>query len=236
MQVLVDFASNLHCVDVVLSENVRTLKAKLSTDLPFLPENQILSYQGKILQDESTLEECGLDELAIISLSLRLRGGFYYIVPFLMVVGYSYTVGVSFLLGSKVAGSALGRDRFARDDPNSPWGNGFHGKLIGNHVQNKYGRGGYAPGVAASAAIYVLLRKTVLPSFITKSQGRIENFAEFKKIAGPRFAATAAAVVVSCFAGGVVKAATSVNDLPVPVANMDSVAGSQADPVRKNRK
>ena len=77
---------NLHTFDVTGTESVQYLKNEISFAEGISVDERVLFYAGRPLEDELSLEDCGVVDLATLEVGLRLHGGitlnrFVYILP-----------------------------------------------------------------------------------------------------------------------------------------------------------
>ena len=66
---------NLHTFDVTGGESVSDLKNEIAFAEGIPADEQVLFYAGKPLDDDLSLLECGVDNLATLEVGLRLLGG-----------------------------------------------------------------------------------------------------------------------------------------------------------------
>ncbi|PFX17431.1 40S ribosomal protein S30 [Stylophora pistillata] len=66
---------NLHTFDVTGTESVQYLKNEISFAEGISVDEQVLFYAGRPLEDELSLEDCGVVDLATLEVGLRLHGG-----------------------------------------------------------------------------------------------------------------------------------------------------------------
>lgn len=62
-------------LEVAEGETVEALKDRLSNSEGIPVEDQVLSYTGRPLEDEETLEAYGITDLSTISVEVRMLGG-----------------------------------------------------------------------------------------------------------------------------------------------------------------
>jgi hypothetical protein len=72
-----DFNDRKTVFDVDLNDQVSDLKEKVQCKLGYVPAQQSLTYRGKVLQDNRTLRDYGIQRDAVVSLIGRVRGGEY---------------------------------------------------------------------------------------------------------------------------------------------------------------
>lgn len=65
----------LHTFDVTGGESVSDLKNEIAFAEGIPADDQVVFYAGKPLNDDLSLLECGLDNLATLEVGLRLLGG-----------------------------------------------------------------------------------------------------------------------------------------------------------------
>ncbi|XP_030076122.1 ubiquitin-like FUBI-ribosomal protein eS30 fusion protein isoform X2 [Microcaecilia unicolor] len=68
-------AQSLHTLEVSTQETVAQLKARIESLEGFDVEDQVLLLGGAPLEDEATLEECGISSLATLEVAGRMLGG-----------------------------------------------------------------------------------------------------------------------------------------------------------------
>ena len=60
---------------VELSDTLENVKLKIQDKEGIIPEQQILTFRGRPLEDSRTLAECGVQKEDTLHLILKLRGG-----------------------------------------------------------------------------------------------------------------------------------------------------------------
>lgn len=66
---------NLHTFDVTGTESVLYLKNEIAFAEGISVDEQVLFYAGQPLEDELSLVDCGVVDLATLEVGLRLLGG-----------------------------------------------------------------------------------------------------------------------------------------------------------------
>jgi hypothetical protein len=61
--------------DVDLNDRVSDLKEKIRFKSGIIPNQQTLTYRGKVLQDNMTLSDCGIQRDSVVVMIARVRGG-----------------------------------------------------------------------------------------------------------------------------------------------------------------
>lgn len=62
-------------IEVERTDTISMIKAKIQDKEGHDPDTQRLVYKSKILDDDKTVEESGIENESTISLVMRLRGG-----------------------------------------------------------------------------------------------------------------------------------------------------------------
>ena len=66
--------------------NVKHIKRRIQDKYGIPSINQVLSYQGKKLCDETTVSQYGIEHGCIVDLSLPILGGTYKVYVFLLLI------------------------------------------------------------------------------------------------------------------------------------------------------
>uniref|UniRef100_A0A493T8X9 FAU ubiquitin like and ribosomal protein S30 fusion n=1 Tax=Anas platyrhynchos platyrhynchos TaxID=8840 RepID=A0A493T8X9_ANAPP len=68
-------AQSLHAIEVSGAETIAQIKARIAALEAVAPEDQVLLFGGKPLQDEAVLEQSDIPEFATLDVAARLLGG-----------------------------------------------------------------------------------------------------------------------------------------------------------------
>ncbi|XP_032062994.1 ubiquitin-like protein fubi and ribosomal protein S30 [Aythya fuligula] len=68
-------AQSLHAIEVSGAETIAQIKARIAALEAVAPEDQVLLFGGKPLQDEAVLEQSDVPEFATLDVAARLLGG-----------------------------------------------------------------------------------------------------------------------------------------------------------------
>jgi ubiquitin C len=80
-------------LDTHLDETVESLKARIMEEVKSLPDKQILVYGGKVLEDEKTLADYGIQKETTLHLVIKLTGGIQVFVK--TITGKTISLDVS---------------------------------------------------------------------------------------------------------------------------------------------
>jgi hypothetical protein len=175
---------------------------------------QALTLQGRLLGDDfCSLADCGVRAYDTLTLSSgRLKGGFYYAIPFVTVVGFVWATTFSFVLGSQLGG----QHRLALPSESSVFKNdsqgricrvapgpsaGWHRQTVNDHIDGMYG--GFNSGMLAGVAVWYGLDKGLIPRVLPRDPSAvIKDWSSFFSNVGPRVVGRSAAFVFACAAAG----------------------------------
>ncbi|XP_036286345.1 ubiquitin-like protein fubi and ribosomal protein S30 isoform X2 [Pipistrellus kuhlii] len=68
-------AQELHTLEVTGGETISQIKARVAAREGIAPEDQVVLLAGTPLEDEATLDQCGVEALTTLDVAARMLGG-----------------------------------------------------------------------------------------------------------------------------------------------------------------